>query len=41
MSLNEAATLSAFISGVLKGAMECFGFLKGSSVTSTTLIFRF
>lgn len=34
MSLSEAAT-GAFLSGVLKGAKECLGFLKGSSVVST------
>ena len=35
MSLSKAATLSAFLRGVLKGAEECLEFLKGSSVTST------
>lgn len=34
MSLSEAAT-RAFLSGVLKGAEECLGFLKGSSLEST------
>lgn len=28
MSLSEAATLSAFLRGVLKGAEECLGFLS-------------
>lgn len=34
MSLSEATT-SAFLSGVLKGAEECLGFLKGSLLEST------
>lgn len=38
MSLSEAATLSAFLRGVLKGAEECLGFL---SYIHTTFIFHF